>query len=229
VVLAPLLFLPLVAPRRAAAAVPALALAMIADARVQEAAQRGVVTLSPAAAHVAPAMAFVFVALVFALERIGEVSVTRVNVDRRVLAALLAGSTLFFLTESPASPYERPWTWGGRDAVDGARELATADLGGDGRVAASPGAIALVAERAVVVELPLDPVDLTAARIRSIASDVDAIVLDTTGSDPQTALDVWTEEERLRVVDGFVDRGFAVVQDAQGIVLLAPPPADGSG
>ena len=223
VVLAPLLFLPLVAPRRASAAVPALALAMIADADVQEAAQRGVISLSPAAAHIAPAMAFVFVALVFALERIGQISVTRVNVDRRLLAAMLAGATLFFLTEAPTSPFERPWTWGGRDVVDGARELATGPIAEGDAVAASPGVVALVAERAVVVELPLDPADLTPTRIERVAGSVDAVVLDTTSVDPQTEQPVWDAAERRRVVRSFVREGLVEAYQAQGIVLLVEP------
>ena len=77
-VLAPLLFLPMVAPRKLMGALPCLALAMIADASVQDVAQRGVINLSPAGAHIAPALAFVFIALIFALERIGTPSVTRV-------------------------------------------------------------------------------------------------------------------------------------------------------
>ena len=139
VVLAPLLFLPLVSPRNMAAALPCLALAMIADTAVQRVAQRGVVDLSPAAAHVAPAMAFVFIALVFALERVGEVSVTRVNVDHRLLLALLFGATLFFLTAAPTSPYRQPWNWGSRDAVDGARLEAAALVGEERSVAVKIG------------------------------------------------------------------------------------------
>ena len=51
VVLAPLLFLPLVSFRRFAPALPCLALAMIADRAVQQAAEVGVLNLSPVAAH----------------------------------------------------------------------------------------------------------------------------------------------------------------------------------
>ncbi len=111
--------------------------------RCSSVAQQGVVDLSPAAAHIAPALAFVFIALVFALERIGTPSVTRVNVDRRVLLALLAGATLFFVTEAPTSPYRQPWAWGSRDAVDGARIEAADRISAArrrGRVAVGHGA-----------------------------------------------------------------------------------------
>lgn len=220
VVLSPLLFLPLVAPRKLAAAVPCLLLAMIADTAVQEVAQRGVVNLSPAGAHIAPAMAFVFIALVFALERIGELSVTRVNVDRRVLLALVAGATMLFLTESPTSPYREPWSWGSQDAVDGAR-IAAADLiSPDAAVAVAPSATALVAARAEVVELPPTPADLPSDEIAVLADGIDAVLLDTNGDDPQTQRPFWTDATARRVIADFVDEGFVLAYDAQGIRLL---------
>jgi hypothetical protein len=220
VVLAPLLFLPLVAPRRFAAALPCLALAMIADTAVQEVAQRGVINLSPAASHIAPAMAFVFIALVFALERIGEVSVTRVNVDRRVLLALLAGCSLLFLAESPSSPYRSPWAWGSRDALDGARLEAADLIAPDAAVAVSPQATALVAARAEVVELPPAPADLRRSTIGAIADDSDAVLLDTTGDDPATGRPFWTTDDARRVTEQFADEGFRILYRAQGVYLL---------
>jgi uncharacterized membrane protein len=224
VVLAPLLFLPLVAPRKFAAALPCLLLAMIADTAVQEVAQRGVINLSPAASHIAPAMAFVFIALVFALERIGELSVTRVNVDRRVLLALLAGSSLLFLAESPTSPYRDPWSWGSQDAVDGARIEAADLISPEASVAVSPSATALVAARAEVAELPPAPADLPAARIAGIADDVDAVLLDTNGDDPLTQRPFWTAADARRVVRSLEDEGFALAYEAQGIHLLVRDP-----
>ncbi|MEO6988990.1 MAG: DUF2079 domain-containing protein, partial [Aquihabitans sp.] len=67
VVLSPLLFLPLMSPRKLLAAVPCLMLAMIADRSVQRVAQVQVLDLAPAAAHIGPAVGFVFVALIFSL------------------------------------------------------------------------------------------------------------------------------------------------------------------
>lgn len=220
VVLAPLLFLPLVVPRALFVAAPGLVLAMIADRSVQRVAQQGVLDLSPAAAHIGPAMAFVFVALIFALERIGERSVTRVNVDRRVLLALLAGATLLFVTEAPASPYRQPWAWGSRDATDGARMDAARLVGPDEAVAASPTTSALVAARARLVELPPDPQDLTAFRVDQVARASDAILLDTSGTDPRTGEPRWSTRQIDLVLSRFADRSFDVTYDAEGILLL---------
>jgi hypothetical protein len=224
VVLAPLLFLPLLAWRKLAAALPCLALAMMADRVVQREAQAGVLDLSPAAAHIAPALAFVFIALVFALERIGTRSVSRVNVDRRVLFALLAGAALLFLTESPTSPYQEPWHWGGRDAIDGARLDAVALVPDGAAVAVSPRVTAVVAERARLVELPPDPDDLGPGRIRAVAAQVDAVLIDT--SDDGIAPDGphWTDADRTRVRRAFAAAGFGTRYDAQGIVLLLRAP-----
>jgi hypothetical protein len=220
VVLAPLLFLPLVSPRRLVMALPALALAMIADRSVQRVAQEGVLDLSPAAAHIAPALAFVFAALVFALERIGTLSVTRVNVDRRVVLALLAGATLFFVTEAPSSPYRQPWAWGSRDVVDGARLLAADRIGPTQAVGVSPSSTVLVAERADVVELPPDPVDFTTERVAVVAGQVDVVLLDTAEVAGPTGDPLWTEERRRRVLRRFEARGLRPTFEAQDVFVL---------
>lgn len=232
VALAPLLFLPLVALDRLAVAGPALALAMIADTIVQQAAQRGVADLSPAAAHVTPAMAFVFIALVAALARIGTPSATRVNVDRRLVLALLAGATLFFVVEGPASPYRAPWSWGGRDSVDGARLEAAELIPPEVPTATSAETAVLVAERGIVVELPPDPADLTPARVRSVARAASWVLLDTTTTDRTTQLPRWTDQDREVVIERFGTAGLSVRYRAQGIVLLASsdqPTDDASG
>lgn len=221
VVLAPVLFLPLVAPRRLLVAMPCLVLAMIADRTVQRVAQSGVLDLSPAAAHIGPAMGFVFVALVFALERIGETSVTRVNVDRRVLLALLAGAVLLFVTEAPDSPYRQPWEWGSRDAVDGAR-LAAADLvGPDVVVAASPTTTALVAGRASLIELPPNPSDLTAFRVDQVARASDAILLDTSVTDTRTGEPLWSTDQVQLFLERVADRSYETTYSAEGIYLFS--------
>jgi len=220
VVLAPLLFLPLVSPRKFSGAVPCLALAMIADTAVQQVAQRGVINLSPAASHIAPAMAFVFIALVFALERIGDLSVTRVNVDRRVLLALVVGASLLFVAESPSSPYRQPWAWGSQDAVDGAR-LEAADLIDDeAAVAVSPASVALVAARADLQELPLAPADLSRPVLDEIARTADVVLLDTSGTDPLTQRAFWSASDVRRVRRVLAADGFTTAYDAQGVVLM---------
>lgn len=220
VVLSPLLFLPLVAPRSLIVAVPGLMLAMIADRSVQRVAQQGVLDLSPAAAHIAPAMAFVFVALIFALERIGEPSVTRVNVDRRVLIALLAGATLLFVTEAPTSPYQQPWEWGSQDALDGSRVEASKLIADDDAVASSPTTSALVAERANLIELPPNSSDFTAFTVDRLARSRDAILLDSSPLNPQTGEPQWASEDLELLSERLQDRGFEVTYRADGIYLF---------
>ena len=220
VVLAPVLFLPLVAPRRMVVALVGLSLAMIADTAVQEAAQRGVVNLSPAAAHMAPAMAMVFVALIFALERIGQVNVTRVNVDRRVLVALACGAILLFLTESPTSPYRSPWNLASRDQTDLARIAGSEEIEPDEVVASSPRVLALVSERARLIELPLVPADLSDEMISTVSAQVDAVFLDTSGVDSLTKRHFWSRADRSRVVGSFADAGFEVTYDEEEVLVL---------
>lgn len=221
VVLAPLLFLPLVAPRRLLVAMPCLVLAMVADAAVQRNAQDRVLSLAPAAAHIGPAIGFVFVALVFAVARVGKVNVTRVHVDRRMLVALLAGSTLLFVTEAPSSPYREPWAWGSRDAVDGAR-LAAADLvPPDAAVASSPTTIALVAERARLLELPADPEDIALAVVVAVDRRSDVVLLDTSEIDAASGDPVWTDSQRADLLRRFAARGFGETYAAEGVYLLA--------
>lgn len=220
VVLSPLLFLPLIAPRRVLLAAPCLTLALVADQAVQQVAGRGVLDLSPAAAHVGPTMAFVFVALVYALARIGQQSVTRVNIDVRVLVALLAGVTLLFATESPSSPYERPWTWGGRDAVDGARMDAAAMVPDGVAAGASPQVSMLIAERAIAVEVPPHPRSLGRPRVERITSRVDVVILDTTVTVDDDGLPVWTPARRTTVVAEFERNGFVLASDVHHVLVL---------
>jgi hypothetical protein len=220
VVLAPLLFLPLVSFRRFAPALPGLALAMIADRAVAEAAGTGVLDLAPIAAHIGPSLAFTFVALVFALERIGQRSVVRVNVDRRVLGALLCGTVLFFLVESPSAPYHRPWDWGGRGRQAQVAEELAGLVPAGAPLAASPTASALVAERATLVELPPTPVDLTPARLDSVVRRVDWVLLDTAGLDPLTDEPVWRADDVRSVLRRLDRAGFAEVERRLGVILL---------
>jgi hypothetical protein len=221
VVLAPLLFLPLVSFRRFLPALPCLALAMVADRAVQRAAEVGVLNLSPAAAHIAPALAFVFLSLVFALERIGTRSVVRVNVDRRLLLALVFGSVLFFVTESPSTPYDRPWGWGGRGQTVQHREAMADRVPELAPIAVSPTATSLVAERRVVVELPPAPDDLTDARVAAVEADVDWVLLDTEITDPVTGEARWRPQDVAEVLERFEDHGFEPFDRAGGIHLLA--------
>ena len=214
VALAPMLFLPLVRPRRVLAAAPCLVLAILADRTIQRSAEGLVLDLSPVAAHIAPAMAFLLVALVFALERIGRRSVTRVNVDRNLVIALLVGSVLLFVVEAPTSPYRTPWRWGGRTAVDQARQRTVDEIGSTVPVAVSPEVSALAAERARIVELPPAPDD-----VQTVPSGVNRVILDTTAIDP-TGEPRWPTFERRAVLDRLAEDGFSVRSRDRGIYLL---------
>ncbi|MCU1351616.1 MAG: putative rane protein [Acidimicrobiales bacterium] len=214
VVLAPLLFLPLVSARALWPAIPCLTLAMLADASVQRELQAGVLQVGPVGAHIAPGMAFVFVATVFALARIGRRSVTRINVDRRLLLALLAGTALLFLVEAPSSPYRTPWRWGSTDEVAAARTSAARLVGDTVPLAVSPQVAALVATRPRLVELPTRP-----TAIAPVPSDIDAIVVDTTGSKVAGILG-WTSAQRRTALERLSDGGFDVVWQRSGVYVL---------
>ena len=140
---APLLFLPLVAPRYFLPMVP-LQMLYLASTAMDE---------SPPAELSVPAVAFLMVAATFALARTGQIRVELVNVDRRVLSALAVTAVVFFARDAPSTPYEEPWDWGSRDAQDQARRAAIEMIPDDAGVQATPRALVGVAERAVVYEL----------------------------------------------------------------------------
>ena len=143
--LAPVLFLPLTAPRFLMPAVPLYVLFTGADVpvgRLREAAQS------------VPMTVFVFVATVFALRRTGRILVKRVRVERRVILALLLTALVFFVRDSVTSPYNEPWDWGARDRSDLVRVEAVATLPGlDVPVRASSSFLPLMSERLGVYEL----------------------------------------------------------------------------
>lgn len=143
---APVLFLPVVAVRYLLPALPLYAIylaANVPEGNLAESAQR------------VPMTAFVFVATVFAMQRSGRILVERVNVDRRVIVALLMTATVFFLRDSTTSLYESPWNWDERTA--NAEGIAT--LAGlipedpNINVRASARALPLLAERIAIYEL----------------------------------------------------------------------------
>lgn len=218
--LAPLIFLPMVSPRRLLIAVPGLVLAVVADEAVQQRAERGVLDLSPAAAHIGPVVALVFFALVFALERIGVPSISRVKIDRRVLLALLTGAVLLFVVESPTSPYRAPWSWGGRDAADGARTASVELVADDASVAVSPSVSALYAERGHLVELPPDPVSMSDDRMARVTDGVDVVILDTTPESGGEGTGFWTQDSRVEMIRRFMDRGFVLNRRIGDVYVL---------
>ncbi|MGK0225490.1 MAG: hypothetical protein ACI8XD_000299 [Thermoproteota archaeon] len=142
--LAPVLFLPLTAPRYLMPAVPLYMLYMGADVpagRLREAAQT------------VPMTVFIFVATVFALKRTGRILVKQVRVERRVILALLLTAIVFFVRDSSTTPYTEPWSWGARDQVDLSRVAAVELIPAGEPVRASVSVLPLMAEQLGVYEL----------------------------------------------------------------------------
>ena len=83
----------------------------------------------------------------------------RVNVDRRLLTALVLTASLFFLRDAPSSLYERPWDWGRRDTVDMARQEAADLIPADSSVRASEQVLPLLSNRTrlYVLDTAIDP------------------------------------------------------------------------
>jgi len=143
---APVLFLPLTAPRYLMPAVPLYVLYIGADVpagRLREAAQA------------VPMTVFVFVATVFALKRSGRILVKRVRVERRILLALLLTALVFFVRDASTNPYRQPWQWGERDNVDLARVAAVDSIPEGEPVRASASLLPLLSERLAVYPLDL--------------------------------------------------------------------------
>lgn len=143
---APVLFLPVVALRYLLPALPLYAMYLAADVTPGNLSE---------SAQTVPMTAFVFVATVFAMRRSGRILVERVNVDRRVIVALLLTSTVFFLRNSTTSLYESPWDWDERSRnAQGIANLA-AMIPDDPNinVRASARALPLLAERVALYEL----------------------------------------------------------------------------
>lgn len=200
--LAPVLFLPVVAPRYLLPAVPLYALYLAADVPVGELAE---------AQQTIPVTAFVFVATVFALRRSGTVRVERVNVDRRVLWALVLTASVFFVRDSASSPYEEPWWWGARDITDQARLAAIEVIPDDAAVRASPKLLPLLFERERLFEL-----DTTGAEpdVDAAVDRVEWIIFDLTEAEH------W-EGNRALVFDVDLGRaGFLRVQTIEDVILV---------
>jgi uncharacterized membrane protein len=144
--LAPVLFLPVVAPRYLIPALPLFSLYLTADVPEGELME---------ASQTVPITVFIFVALVFALAKTGNIVVQRVNVDRAVIGALIFTAAVFFTANSISSPYEEPWSWGRRDPVDIARLEVAEMVPEDAVVRASQKILPLLTERVGLHEFNL--------------------------------------------------------------------------
>lgn len=165
--LAPVIFLPVVAPRYLMPAIPLYMIYLAADVpfnRLGESAQT------------IPITAFVFVATVFALQRSGRILVERVNVDRRVAFALVLTAIVFFVRDAPSSPYNSPWSSGRVGIEEVALKDAAAMIPADAPVRASDRLLPLLAERIAVFELDRQAPD--EAFVEAATDGVDWIILD---------------------------------------------------
>lgn len=206
--LAPVVFLPILAPRYLLPAVPLQVLYMVADVPRDDVFGQQTVAIT----------AFVFIATAFALSRIGRMGVEKVIVDRRVLAALLLAGTVFFVRDAASSPYREPWDWGAQDVVDGARIDAEDQISPDAAVRASPSMLQLLAERERLYVLdttrPLDAVTAT--------EGVDTVVID------ERSIGEWSAGDRQEFYEGMAAEGFRVTVNDTGIVVftrIEPAPA----
>ena len=164
--LAPLLFLPMVAPRYVLPVVPLEALYLLGDINDDR--------FGNPEQDMAP-MAFLFVAAAFALSRAGRIRGKRTLIDPRVLGAIVLTVLVFFIRDSISSPYQRPWSWSRRDVSDLALVSAVDELPSDALVRASSSVLPQVAERRRVFEL--DTSD-EFVRAGAAAEGVNVIVLD---------------------------------------------------
>lgn len=215
-VFAPLLFLPLMAPRHLLPAVPPLVLGIAADQAVSRVADPVGAVAQAGASQVVVAVVPVFFAAVVALRRVGNRSVTRINVDHRVIGALLLAAAVLFVQHAPSSPYQQPWEWGSRDELDAAREAAVETIGDRTGVTVSPQLTAMVAERAVLRELPAGPPDDTQPWDRPTT---DAVVIDTTAEDADGE-ELWDGDDRRSLLKTLTSSGYRIRYDSGGIVAL---------
>jgi hypothetical protein len=214
VLLGPLLFLPLVATRYVLPAIPAVVLGVAGQQSLARLAAPGVVVSSQAGEQVVVALPFVVLAATMAFGRIGRQSITRINVDHRLVAALAFGLVLFFVQSSPTSPYQKPWAWGGQNRVDEARQRAADKIPAGASVVASAEMTELLAERRVVTQLPPGPPARAATR------GFEAVVLDTTAKS-DGSLPAWTVDKLDEVMLGLRDQGFKVRYREAGIIALS--------
>jgi hypothetical protein len=196
-VLAPVVFLPLLAPRYLLPVLPLEFLYLTSDTPGAVVYGEQTIALT----------AFVFVAAAFALGRVGRPGTERVRVERWVLVVLLVATVVAFGREGVSSPYRRPWSWGGRDGTDRARVDAARLVGDTRAVRASPNLVSELAERprVYVLSVAARPDPATAG------AGVDAVILDT------ASVPSWSSSERLFFADSLEKQGFRRESAESGI------------
>ncbi len=148
--LTPVIFLPVLSLRHLLPVAPLAGLLLVTSS-----------SQTPFAEQSAVLLAFVMIACVYALNRLGTMGVDRVFLDLRILFALAAASGLSFVVSSPMSPYEQPWTWGDQDPVDVAILEAIDELDADTPVRASPSALVKLSNRPWLYPLATDIAPIT--------------------------------------------------------------------
>lgn len=196
---APVVFLPLLAPRYLIPVLPLQAIYLVAD--VPRNAVFGQQTVAMTA--------FIFLATAFALGRIGRRGVEQITVDKRILGALLIAGSVFFVQNAASSPYRHPWDWGGQDRVDAARLEARDQIPPDAHVRASSSMLQILAERHTLVAL--DQSVNPDADV--ITAGVDVVVVDEQEWPSVTSMQWQSLQRAMR------EHGFELVRSDAGIDL----------
>ena len=197
-IIAPVLFLPLIHLRYVLPAVPLLIFYLIADVPV------GV--LGNPQQDVA-VLAVVFIAATYALMKMGSTGVSRILVGRRILTVLLLTATVFFIRDSASSPFEKPWEWGRRDETDIARVTSVFWLGPDASVAAPANLYPEISERknafVIKIDVPFEP---SSEQLKHL----DAVIFDEN-------IVAWTNAELIKFERKMGELGFDRRYDSKGI------------
>ncbi len=207
--LAPLLFLPMMSLRYLLPIIPLEALYLLSDIPLD---QYGNPEQDMAAT------AFLFTAAAFALSRAGRIRGKRTLIDPRVLGAIVLTASVFFVRDSLSTPYERPWTWGGRDASDLSRLAAIDDIPEDALVRASRTLLPALSERPRLFELDTSE---NFARGEAAAAGVNVVILDL------DAAPLWSLETVLAFSRELQRIGFDQTSAANDILVFkrTRPPA----
>ena len=163
--LAPLVFLPLTRLRYVLPVLPLYFFYLIADVPVD---------VFGEAEQAIPVIAFLFVALVFAFNRIGSILVERVRVSSFLVWVLIAASVLLFIQDSPSSFYRRPWQ---SNQYQTTLEEAVETVPADVRVAASTNLLSSLVEREHLFEIK-STANLSPTEIAQQVRGVDLVLID---------------------------------------------------
>jgi hypothetical protein len=196
-VLAPLLFLPVLALRKLVPALPLTALYFVGDIPV---------TGPTGGGRMVPLLAFSFVAAPFALARLGRPSIERVLVDRRLLTLLAVAAVAAMVTASPMGPYGDGFVRNRDDEAD--LRAAVAAVPDGVRVRAPEQLTPELAERQRVEVLPPGEVDP-----RALTLGVDALVID------ESTLDL-DARDRFLFRRRISERGFTLAERSGDVLVF---------